>query len=87
MANSIAGTAGMNYSQINNTISQGVRSQENAIIDQATSLASSSDGNISPTDLLAMQQKMANWTLMVDLQSTMTKSLSDSLKSVVQKSG
>lgn len=41
----------------------------------------------SPLDMLQIQQKLAVFTVLVDIQATLTKTLSDTTKSVVQKSG
>lgn len=39
----------------------------------------------SAADLLSVQSKMQQWSLLVDLASQMAKTLSETLKSVVQK--
>lgn len=43
--------------------------------------------NPTPEDLLKMQRGMERMTLMVQLESTTTKTLADALKAVVQKIG
>ncbi len=41
----------------------------------------------SPLDMLQIQQKLAVFTVLIDIQATLTKTLGDTTKSVVQKSG
>lgn len=41
----------------------------------------------SAADLLGVQTKMQQWSLLIDLASTMAKTLSETLKSIVQKAG
>lgn len=41
----------------------------------------------SAADLLNVQTKMQQWSLLVDLAATMAKTLSETLKSIVQKAG
>lgn len=38
-------------------------------------------------DLIALQRNTTEWSLMVDLHATLNKTLSDTMKGVVQKSG
>ena len=52
-----------------------------------TSMADNTDGALTSAQMLQMQQQVQQWTIMVEIQSTITKQLADSLKSVVQKSG
>lgn len=41
----------------------------------------------SSVDLAQLQQAMQQWTLTVDMRSTVMKALADALKGIVQKSG
>lgn len=45
------------------------------------------DANPTTADLINMQRHMTEWSLLVDLNSTLNKTLSDTMKGVVQKSG
>ncbi len=45
------------------------------------------DAEPTTADLINMQRHMTEWSLMVDLNSTLNKTLSDTMKGVVQKSG
>lgn len=60
------------------------------ILDTAeTALRSKIDGlgpNPTQTQLLGMQSDLQKWTMMVQLQSTITKELGDALKGIIQKS-
>jgi type III secretion protein F len=42
--------------------------------------------NPSTTDLLILQQGIQEWSMMISLQSTLTKQFSDTMKEVIQKS-
>lgn len=42
---------------------------------------------LSSQQLLEMQTNLTKWTLAVNLQSTVTKELGDTLKGIIQKSG
>jgi type III secretion protein F len=43
--------------------------------------------NPSTLDLLKLQQKMQEWSMLVDLQATLTKTVSETMKGIIQKSG
>lgn len=47
------------------------------------------DLGATPTtaDLIALQRNTTEWSLIVDLNATLNKTLSDTMKGVVQKSG
>jgi type III secretion protein F len=82
----LAGSAGMNFNTVNNTIYTALQSQETRLRATLASIQTDSDGNVSQADLLRMQQQVQQWTMMVEIQSTMTKQIADSLKGVIQKS-
>ena len=42
---------------------------------------------VSPTELLMLQQEVSKWTMMTQIQSTLVKELSDTMKGIIQKSG
>ncbi len=86
MTISFAGSSGMNFNTLNDTIYSSLRSQENKLVNSVSNISKDADGNISQTDLLKLQQETQQWTIMIDLQSTITKQISDSLKGVIQKS-
>lgn len=76
---------GINFGYINQHVYEGLRSQEANLRNTLESIGAKGDGNITPTDLIALQQQVQQWTMMVDIQSTITKQVSDSLRSVIQK--
>src|SRR5690554_2833875 len=84
--NGPSGASGLNFNAINNTIYNSIRTQETRLRDTISSLNTNSDGNISQTDLLKLQQQTQQWTMMIELQSTITKQIADSLKGIIQKS-
>lgn len=86
MINGITGSAGLNFNALNDTIYNSIRSQESKLRSTISSISTDADGNISQTDLLKLQQQTQQWTMMIELQSTITKQISDSLKGVIQKS-
>lgn len=63
-----------------------VATQESVLADKVAELQASG-ADVSTVQLLELQQEMTKWTLTTDLQSQMMKSLSDTLKSIIQKSG
>lgn len=76
----------LSNSYINNTILNGISAQESKLKETMASMASKGDGAMNSYDMLQMQQQVQQWSIMVDIQGTITKQLADSLKSVVQKS-
>lgn len=85
--NGLSGSSGLNFNNLNNTIYNGIRSQEARLRDTIANLSTDADGNVSQTDLLRLQQQTQQWTMMIDLQSTLTKQIADALKGIIQKSG
>ncbi len=87
MATIDMGQGGLTNDFLNSTVFQGIQKQEDKLKTTMSSMASASDGNLTPTQMLAMQQQVQQWSIMIDIQSTITKQLAESAKSVVQKSG
>ncbi|WP_144630568.1 EscF/YscF/HrpA family type III secretion system needle major subunit [Bordetella genomosp. 13] len=84
--NGISGSAGLNFNNVNNTVYDSIRTQETNLRQTLSTISTGADGSVSQADMLAMQQQISQWTMMVEVQSTITKSISDSLKGVIQKS-
>ncbi len=84
--NGLSGSSGLNFNNVNNTIYAGLRTQETGLRDTISTIGSRGDGAVSQTDMLMLQQQISQWSMLVDIQSTITKQISDSLKSVIQKS-
>lgn len=83
--NILSDSSSVTYDSINNTIYAGVRARETQLRDTLSKLQTDADGAVSQADMLRLQQEVTQWTLMIDIQSTMTKQVSDSLKGVIQK--
>ncbi|HCT9233388.1 EscF/YscF/HrpA family type III secretion system needle major subunit [Alcaligenes sp. Marseille-Q7550] len=79
-------TNGVSFNTLNNTIYNSILSQESRLSSQISGVSAKGDGDISQTDMLKLQQEINKWTIMIDLQSTMAKQISDSIKGVIQKS-
>jgi type III secretion protein F len=73
---------GVNFSHITDTIGKKADS-----LSQELSTLNAQGDKTSTTDLMKIQQKMQEWSLVTQLQSTMIKEVGDALKGIVQKSG
>jgi len=83
--NGLSGSAGLNFENVNNSIYAGIRTQETKLQSTITTIGSKADGTVSQSDMLLMQQQIQQWSMMVEIQSTITKQIADSLKGVIQK--
>ena len=79
-------SSSLNFNAVNNTIFNSIATQEAHLRTTIENLGTDSDGNISQADLLKMQQQTQQWTMMIELQSTITKQIGDALKGIIQKS-
>ncbi len=75
----------INFNNLNSAIFSSLSTQETSLKATMNTISVDSDGNVSQSDLLKMQQQLQQWSIMIDLQSTMTKQIGDSLKAVIQK--
>lgn len=78
----ISGT-GINFETVNRTIAQAVTSREASLRNTIADVGSRE--NPSSVDLLIMQQEIQQWSMMIQIQSTVVKELSDSMKGIIQK--
>lgn len=83
--NGLTGSTGLNFNSVNSTIYDSIRSQEGNLQTTLANMRTNADGSISPGDMLKMQQQLQQWTMLIEMQSTMTKQIADSLKGVIQK--
>ena len=83
--NGISNSTEINFNNLNSTIYSRLSTQETELRNTLNTISVDSDGNVSQADLLKMQQQLQQWSIMIDLQSTMTKQIGDSLKAVIQK--
>jgi type III secretion protein F len=79
-------SAGLNLDAVNNTIYAAINTQENKLKSNIAEIGQSADGSVSQAQLLMMQQDMGKWTIMIEIQTNLTKQIFDSAKSVIQKS-
>lgn len=75
---------GMSFDSVNASIATVVSNAESTL---KTRIASLDPATVSPTDLLLLQQEVSKWTMMNEIQSTVVKQLSDTMKGIIQKSG
>jgi len=68
---------------INDTLSPKIETADTNITTSLEALGT----DPSPVEMLKMQREIATLTIMIDIQATLTKSLGDSIKGIVQKSG
>lgn len=84
--NGLTGSSGLNFNAVNSTIYDSIRTQETNLQATLSSMRTNADGSVSQAELLKMQQQVQQWTMMIDIQSTITKQIADSLKGLIQKS-
>ena len=83
--NGLTGSSGLNFNSVNNKIYDSIRSQESNLQTTLSNLRTNADGSVSQADMLKMQQQVQQWTMLIEIQSTITKQIADSLKGVIQK--
>lgn len=83
--NGLTGSSGLNFNSVNSTIYDSIRSQESNLHTTLSNLRTNADGSVSQADMLKMQQQVQQWTMLIEIQSTITKQIADSLKGVIQK--
>ncbi len=76
--------SGVTFDYINTTVASAVNSSESTL---KTRVANLDPASASPTELLLLQQEVSKWTMMTQIQSTLVKELSDTMKGIIQKSG
>lgn len=69
------------FQTLTNTLGQIGAQREVALRDTISGLGDSA----STGDLLVLQQRMQEWTMFTQLQSTVVKELSDAMKGIIQK--
>lgn len=74
----------LSFDGINTTVASAVSASEARL--QAR-VAGMDPANVSPTDLLLLQQDLSKWSMMTQVQSTLVKELSDTMKGIIQKAG
>lgn len=79
----IENSGGLTFDYINNTVLAALNNREV----QLRSAIEKSGNNPSTVQLLDLQQQVQQWTMMAQIQSTLTKEISDAMKGVIQKAG
>ena len=74
-------SSGFSLDQINSIGATVVHTQEQNL---RASLANATD--LSSGEMLKLQTQIQQWTIFVNLQSTLTKDVADALRAVIQKS-
>jgi len=74
---------GINFDLVNRTLYSAVTARETDL--RSTIERVGNLDNPSTTDLLLMQQDVQQWSMMIQIQSTVVKELSDSMKGIIQK--
>lgn len=77
----ISPTNSLNYEVINNTVMNAIQRREELLRTTITSMGD------TPTtaQMITLQQQVQTWSIMAQIQTTLTKELSDSMKSALQK--
>ena len=73
------------FGSINSTVTKAAQTQESNLQDQLTAVSQKTDPTAE--DLLAVQTSLQQWTLMIQVATTVNKELGDALKGIVQKAG
>ena len=75
--------APLTFDYINSTVLAALTAKEATLM---TSIQAAG-ANASPVQLLDLQQQVSTWTIMVQIQGTIVKEVSDAMKSAIQKAG
>lgn len=80
-SNSTGAVDSVTFSFINDSVFTSVKSTESSLKSTISGLGE----NPTTVDLLMTQQAVQQWTLLVQIQSTITKEVGDAMKGIVQK--
>ena len=80
MATTVSTSTGINFSMLSSTIGSVLTTSEGNLRDRISNLGE----NPTQTELLMMQADL-QWSMLIQLQSTITKELGDALKGIIQK--
>jgi type III secretion protein F len=75
---------GLSFSEIANQVGALSSAEETNLQNSINAV----NANTSPTtaDLLTLQSQMQEWSMAIELQSTLVKTASDTMKGIIQKS-
>lgn len=71
------------FSSINSTVTKAAQTQESNLQDQLNAVSQKSDPTAE--DLLGVQTSLQQWTVMIQVATTVNKELGDALKGIIQK--
>jgi type III secretion protein F len=71
------------FGSINSTVTKAAETQESNLQSQLTAVSQKSDPTAE--DLLGVQTSLQQWTVMIQVATTVNKELGDALKGIVQK--
>jgi type III secretion protein F len=74
----------ISFNYLNDTVMAAYSAREQDLRTSVTTLRAKGP-DVSNVDLLDLQTKVQQWSLMSSLQSTLTKELGDAMKGIVQK--
>lgn len=76
--------AGINFELVNSSVYEAVKTRETLLRNRIVEIGS--EENPGTLDLLLLQQEIQQWSMMIQIQSTVVKELSDTMKGIIQKS-
>jgi hypothetical protein len=79
-------SSSISFSYLNSTVMQAYNGREQDLRTAVLTLQSKGS-DVSNVDLLDLQSKVQQWTLITQLVSTITQEVGNAMKGIVQKSG
>ena len=77
--------ASLNISDLFNSMSASISNRADALNEQINALTSDDGGNISQEAMLTMQFEINQYNMMLEMASTVTKSITDEAKQIAQR--
>ena len=74
---------GINFELVNSSVYSAVQAREAKLRTRIEEIGA--EENPGSLDLLMMQQEIQQWSMMIQIQSTVVKELSDTMKGIIQK--
>ena len=78
------GSDGISFQLVSETVYAKAKIQEAELRDKITAGA---NGDTSPAAIALLQADVSLWTTLLELSSTLTKTISDTVKGILQKTG
>lgn len=76
---------GVSFDMIANAMGNLTGKTEANLRSRIDAINEAGEGGANQTDLLLLQADLQKWSMMIQLQSTITKELGDALKGIIQK--